>query len=292
MPILVTASTGRIGTQILSKLQGQVDEVRALTRSPDNVRLPPGVTPVRGDLADVDSFRAALTGVKTLFLLAPNVPDELTQAMLALSAAREAGVTGIVYLSVFKGEEYSDVPHFAGKYTVERMIADLDLPATILRPAYFIQNDLNQKAPLLTMGVYGAPVGSKGVSMVDVGDIGDAASLELLRRHRSAKPLPRETYELVGPDSLTGADLAAIWSKALGRPIRYGGDDLTGMEKRLKSMMPSWHALDLRLMFNRYQADGAVATAQDLERLTALLGRAPRSYAEFAKNAAAQWSKS
>jgi hypothetical protein len=64
------------------------------------------------------------------------------------------------------------------------------------------------------------------------------------------------------------------------------------MEKRLKSMMPSWHALDLRLMFNRYQADGAVATAQDLERLTALLGRAPRSYAEFAKNAAAQWSKS
>ena len=151
MSILVTGSTGRIGSQILNKLQGQAD-VRALTRSPDNASLPAGVTPVRGDLGDVDSFRAALAGVSTLFLLAPNVPDELTQAMLALSVAREAGVTGIVYLSVFKGEAYADVPHFAGKFTVERMIDDLHIPATVLRPAYFIQNDLNQKVPLVEYG--------------------------------------------------------------------------------------------------------------------------------------------
>lgn len=291
MSILVTGSTGRIGAQILNKLQGQAD-VRALTRSPDNARLPTGVTAVRGDLGDVDSFRAALAGVSTLFLLAPNVPDELTQAMLALSIAREAGVKGIVYLSVFKGEEYADVPHFAGKFTVERMIEDLNLPTTVLRPAYFIQNDLNQKTPLLTAGVYGAPVGSKGVSMVDVGDIGDAAALELLRRHRAAGPLGRETYDLTGPESLTGEDLASIWTEALGRPIRYGGDDLGPVEQRLKTMLPGWHAMDLRLMFSRYQSDGASATPAGLARLTTLLGRAPRSYRDFAKNAAAQWMKS
>lgn len=290
MTILVTGSTGRIGSQILTKLQGQAD-VRALTRSPDNAQLPSGVTPVRGDLADVESFRTALMGVKTLFLLAPNVPDELTQAMLALSAAREAGVSGVVYLSVFQSQAYADVPHFAGKYTVERMIAALDLPATVLRPAYFIQNDLTQKAPLLNLGVYGAPVGSKGVSMVDIGDIGEAAALELLRRHRAATALPYESYDLVGPQSLTGAALASIWTQALGRPIRYGGDDLAVLEQRLKSMLPSWHALDLRLMFNRYQTDGAVATPEGLARLTALLGRAPRSYNDFARDAAAQWKK-
>jgi uncharacterized protein YbjT (DUF2867 family) len=290
MTILVTGSTGTIGSQVLEQLQGKVGEVRALTRAPEKARLPVGVRPVKGDLSDLDSVRAALTGVSTLFLLAPNVPDELTQAMLTLSSAREAGVTGIVYLSVFKSEDYTDVPHFAGKYTVERMIEDLNLPATVLRPAYFIQNDLRLKDPLLKYGVYGMPIGSKGLSMVDIRDIGSAAAIELTRRARVATPLPRETYALVGPDSLTGESIASIWSEALGRPIRYGGDDLDVMEQRLKATLPSWHAMDLRLMLARYQADGGVATAAELARLTALLGRAPRSYRDFAQDAAALWA--
>ena len=291
MAILVTGSTGTIGTQVLSQLQGKSADVRALTRSPEKAQLPTGVTPVKGELADIDSVRRALSGVSTLFLLAPGVADELTQVMLALSAAREAGVKGIVYLSVFKGEAYADVPHFAGKNTVERMIDDLRLPATVLRPAYFIQNDLRQKEPLLTHGVYGAPIGQKGISMVDIRDIGAAAALELLRRERSGTPLGRETYELVGPESLNGEDIASIWAAVLGRPIRYGGNDLVQMERRLATMLPSWHAMDLRLMFSRYQTDGAVATATDIARLTSLLGRAPRSYRDFAKAAAGEWTK-
>jgi uncharacterized protein YbjT (DUF2867 family) len=291
MAILVTGSTGTIGSQVLSQLQGKGVEVRALTRSPEKAQVPAGITPVKGDLADIDSVRRALAGVSTLFLLAPNVADELTQAMLASSAAREAGVKGIVYLSVFKGEAYADVPHFAGKHTVERMIDDLGLAATVLRPAYFIQNDLRQKEPLLTHGVYGAPIGQKGISMVDIRDIGAAAAIELLRRDRSATALGRETYELVGPDSLNGENLAAIWSEVLGRPIRYGGNDLDPLEQRLKAMIPSWQAMDLRLMFSRYQTDGAVATTADVARLTSLLGRAPRSYRDFAKAAAAEWAK-
>jgi hypothetical protein len=63
------------------------------------------------------------------------------------------------------------------------------------------------------------------------------------------------------------------------------------MEQRMKTMLPAWHALDLRLMFSRYQTDGAVATADDIRRLTGLLGRAPRSYSTFARDAAAQWAK-
>lgn len=290
MTILVTGSTGTIGAQVLAHLQGRNAEIRALTRSPDTAQLPAGVTAVRGDLADPDSVRAALKGVSTLFLLAPNVADELTQAMLTLTVAREAGVKGIVYLSVFGGEAYADVPHFAGKYTVEHMIEALDLPATILRPAYFIQNDLRQKDVLLKAGAYGSPIGAKGISMVDIRDIGEAAAIELNRREQAATPLGRETYALVGPDGQTGESISAIWSEALGRAIRYGGDDLVVMEQRLKTMLPAWHALDLRLMFSRYQKEGAVATADDIARLTGLLGHAPRSYAAFAKDAAAQWA--
>lgn len=291
MTILVAGSTGTIGSQVLSHLQGRGATVRALTRSPETAKLPAGVTPVRGDLADIDSLRAALDGVSTLFLLVPNVADELTQAMLALTAAREAGVKGIVYLSVFGADTYADVPHFAGKYTVEKMIEAMDLPATILRPAYFIQNDLRQKDPLQKFGAYGAPIGAKGISMVDIRDIGEAAAIELLRREQSVTPLPREIYPLVGPDALDGEDIAAIWSEALGSEIRYGGNDLQVMEQRMKTMLPAWLALDLRLMFGRYQSDGAVATSDDLARLTKLLGRTPRSYSAFARDAAAQWAK-
>lgn len=290
MAILVTGSTGTIGAQVLAHLQGRGADIRALTRSPETARLPLGVTAVRGDLADPDSVRAALAGVSTLFLLAPNVADELTQAMLTLTLAREAGVTGIVYLSVFGGDAYADVPHFAGKYTVERMIEALDLPATILRPTYFIQNDLRQKDGLLKAGVYSSPIGAKGISMVDIRDIGEAAAIELIRREQARTPLPRETYALVGPDGLTGEAIATIWSEALGRTIRHGGDDLVIMEQRTKTMLPAWHALDLRLMFGRYQTEGAVATADDIARLTKLLGHAPRSYAAFAKDAADQWA--
>ncbi len=290
MTILVTGSTGTIGSQVLAHLQGRNVDIRAMTRSPETAQLPVDVTPVHGDLADPDSLRTALEGVSTLFLLAPNVADELTQAMLALTVAREADVKGIVYLSVFKGEACADVPHFAGKHTVEHMIDALDLPATVLRPAYFIQNDLRQKEPLLKFGAYGAPIGSKGVSMVDIRDIGEAAAIELVRREQASAPLGRETYALVGPDSLTGEGIAAIWSEALGRAIRYGGDNLVVMEQRLKTILPAWHALDLRLMFARYQTDGAVATTDDIANLTRLLGHAPRSYAAFARGAAAQWA--
>lgn len=289
MSILVTGSTGTVGSQVLKTLSESGAEVRGLTRSPTQARFPAGVAAVPGDLGDIDSFRAALEGVTTLFLLAPNVADELTQAMQALSVAREAGIKGVVYLSVYKGAAYADVPHFAGKNTVENMIDALALPATVLRPAYFIQNDLRQKDVLATAGVYAMPIGNKGISMVDVRDIGDIAARELLRRELAADPLPRETFDVVGPDVLTGTAIADIWSDVLGKPIRYAGDDTAGIEQRMKAVMPAWHALDMRLMLDRYQSDGAAASSAELARFTQALGRAPRSYRAFAQEAAASW---
>ena len=291
MAILVTGSTGVVGKQVLDHLAGSGAEIRALTRSPEKAQFPAGVTAVQGDLSDVDGLRRALNGVSTLFLLAPNAADELTQALQALSVAREAGVKGVVYLSVFKGADYVDVPHFTGKHTVERMIEHTGLPATVLRPAYFFQNDVRQKESLLTHGVYGMPIGAKGISMVDVRDIGEAAALELLRRERADGPLPRETYELVGPDAIDAQTVASIWAEALGRTVRYGGDDLDLLEQRLKTAAPGWLAYDMRLMMSRYQQDGAIASKAEVERLATLLGRPPRSYRDFAFDMAATWAK-
>ncbi|HWK44306.1 MAG TPA: NmrA/HSCARG family protein [Stellaceae bacterium] len=290
MTILVTGSTGTIGSQVVTTLAGKGVQIRALTRSPEKTSFPAGVVPVKGDPSDVESLRTALAGVSTLFLLIANVPDELTQALITLNLAREAGVRGVVYLSVFKGADYTDVPHFTGKHAVERMIEASDMPATILRPGYYIQNDMRQKDALLGNGLYAMPIGSAGVSMVDTRDIAQIAAQELLRREQSEHRLPSEVIDLVGPDSLTSAALADIWTEVLERPIRYIGDDLDAMEQRMKTFAPGWLAYDMRLMLARYQRDGAVATPAALERLTALLGHAPRSYRDFAVETAKQWA--
>lgn len=289
MTILITGATGTIGSEVLAQLAGEAVELRALTRSPGRVALPRNATAVAGDLGNLDSLRAALVGVSTLFLLAPAVPDELNQTMLAVDAAREAKVKGLVYLSVHRGEAFTDVPHFASKAVVERMIADAGPAATVLRPAYFMQNDLRQKDALLGGGFYAMPIGQRGVSMVDTRDIGRAAARELLRREQAEMPLPATAYALVGPEALGGNDLAALWSEVLQQPVRHGGDDLVALEQRLKSFGPAWLARDLTLMMRRYQQDGAVATPEELAQTVEVLGRAPRAYRAFAEEAAAAW---
>ena len=283
MSILVTGSTGKIGSKVVAQLAQRGMAVRALTRSPEKAQFPAGVVAVKGDLLDTDAMRAALEGVSTLFLLVPNDADELTQAINTLSLAREAGVKGIVYLSVTRSDQYADVPHFTAKYAVERMIEALQLPATILRPSYFMQNDVMLLGVLQGAGIYPSPVGEKGVSMVDVDDIAAAAVIELVRRERASGPLPRKLVELSGPEALTGPQIAQIWSDVLGREVRYGGGDLESFEKQMRAAAPAWKAYDMRAMFRRYQQDGAVASREQLDQLTELLGRPPRSYREFAQ---------
>jgi uncharacterized protein YbjT (DUF2867 family) len=156
MTILVTGSTGVIGSQVFVSLVEKGAEVHAFARLPEKAQFPQGVTPVKGDLMDIDAIQAAIKHTSTLFLLNAVTPDEVTQALLTLSVAREAGVKGIVYFSVFNSNLFTDVPHFADKYAVERMIEDCDLPATILRPNFFMQNDLAMKDSLIGRGVDGA----------------------------------------------------------------------------------------------------------------------------------------
>lgn len=287
MTIIVTGATGTVGRQVVGQLVKRGADVRALVRDPSKANFPAGVDVVQGDLLDVDSLRRAFSGVSTLFLLNGVVPDEYTQALIALNVAREAGIERIVYLSVIHSDLYVNVPHFAGKFGVERMIERMGLNATILRPAYFMGNDLTIKDVVTGYGIYPMPIGSKGLAMVDTGDIAEIAAIELIRRERTAVPLPPDRINIVGPDTLTGADIAAIWTEVLGRPIAYPGDDPAGFEKNLRQFMPSWMAFDMRLMSERFLTEGMIPEAGDVERLTALLGRPLRSYRDFASAIAA-----
>ncbi|TPI86529.1 NmrA/HSCARG family protein [Mesorhizobium sp. B2-8-9] len=287
MTILVTGATGNVGSQVVNQLVKRGADVRALVRDPSKANFPAGVAVVQGDLLDVDSLRSAFSGVSTLFLLNAVVPDEFTQALIALNLAREAGIERIVYLSVIHGELYVNVPHFAGKLAVERMIEQMGLNATILRPAYFMNNELMIKDVILSYGVYPMPIGSKGLAMVDARDIAEVAAIELLRREQAEIALPLDRINLVGPDTLTGTDVAGVWTEVLGRQIAYPGEDLAGFEQNLRQFMPSWMALDMRLMGERFISEGMIPDAGDVDRLTKLLGRPMRTYRDFAAEIAA-----
>lgn len=286
MTILVTGATGNVGRQVVEHLVQRGADVRALVRDPSKASFPAGVSVAKGDFLDVDSLRKAMSGVSTLFLLNAVVADEFTQALVALNVARSAGIERIVYLSVIHADVYVNVPHFAGKFGVERMIEQMGFQATILRPAYFIQNDLMIEDVITGYGTYTMPIGAKGLAMIDVRDIAEIAALELLRRERSAEPLALERINLVGPQTLTGTDIAGIWSDVLARPISYGGDNTEGFEQNLKQFLPAWMAYDMRLMGERFLTDGMLPEAGDVERLTALLGRPLRSYRDFASQVA------
>jgi uncharacterized protein YbjT (DUF2867 family) len=281
MTILVTGATGKIGSHLVPELVKRKADVRALTRHPDKAKLPKGVSLAAGDMLDIATMRTALNGVRTLFLLNPVVPDEFTQSLIALNLAHDAGVQRIVYLSVLHCDQYLNVPHFAVKHPVERMIEAMGFDATILRPASFMQNDLATKEMIVNRGVYPSPLGGKGVARVDVRDIAETAAIELVRREQAGEAQPFEKINVVGPETLTGGDVADIWSDVLGRKIAYGGDDAAAFEENVKRLLPDWQAYSLRLMLERFQSDGLFPESGDAERMTGLLGRPLRTYRAF-----------
>ena len=215
------------------------------------------------------------------------VPDEFTQALIALNVARDAGIERIVYLSVIHPDVYVNVPHFAGKFAVERMIEQMNMNATILRPAYFMQNEMMIRDSITGYGVYPMPVGDKGLAMIDTRDIAEIAALELLRRDTADGPLPLNRINLVGPETLTGARVAGIWSDVLGRTIAYSGDDTDAFEGNLKQAMPAWMAYDMRMMGERFLTDGMLPEGGEVARLETLLGRPLRTYRAFISEIAA-----
>ncbi|KQQ75683.1 NmrA family transcriptional regulator [Xanthomonas sp. Leaf131] len=288
MSILVTGATGTIGSLITQGLADAGAEVKALVRQPGKRVFPAGVTEVVADLTDVASMRAALSSARTLFLLNAVTPDEVTQALIALNLAKEAGIERIVYLSVIHADKFTNVPHFTGKHTVERMIESLDIPATILRPAYFMQNEAMIQQTIQDYGVYPMPIGSAGVAMIDARDIADIAVVELLRRDRAPAALARVTLELVGSHTVTGSSVAKVWSAALGREIAYAGDDVAAFEAQMAAYGPSWLAYDMRLMMAGIQTFGMQAADGTVEKLQAMLGRPLRTYEDFVREATAR----
>jgi uncharacterized protein YbjT (DUF2867 family) len=285
MKILVIGATGRLGNVVVKELLNRGASVRALVHKQRT--LPQGVDIALGDLSDPPSIAKALEGIEKLFLLVSDTADELRQALTAYGLARRAGVKHITYLSVFQVDRFPDIPQFASKASVEEAIKQDEVPFTILRPGYFMQNDGRVKELVTGPGVYPIPIGDTGIATVDIRDIAEAAAISLTKDGHAGK-----TYNLVSEELLSGPFAAAIWSEILRTEVRYAGhSNFDAFEEQVrKNGAPNWLAYQVRAMFQGWVERGWATSPSDVTSCASLVGHRPRTYRSYAEEMAKQWA--
>ena len=279
MKTLIIGGTGNVGTQVVKYMLQANKPVRVLTTSLEKAaKLPVYVDPFVANLDEPETLTKAFAGIDKVFLLNPQGHTEVEQAVNAVNAAKKAGVSKIVYQSIHNVRQGAHIPHFQTKIAIEEAIIASGLTYTFICPNNFYQNDFWFKDAVAAYGIYPQPIGEVGLSRVDVRDIGEAAVKALFDSAYDGMYIP-----LVGPEALTGEDTAAILIEELGFKVNYGGNDLVAWAAQAKKTLPAWLVDDWVQMYRFFQEKGLKASANDLQLLTWVLGRAPRSYASFVR---------
>jgi uncharacterized protein YbjT (DUF2867 family) len=241
MKALAIGGTGTVGSRVVRELLARGANVGVLIRQPGKARLSAGATAVRGDLLDPDTVRHAFRGFERVFLLNANGPTETHEGLAGVWGAKRSGVRQFVYLTTHRLQTVPHIPHFASKLPIEAAVQASGMAWTLIRPNNFFQNEEWFKEAILRRGVCPQPIGQRGMSRVDARDIAEAAAIALTQPGHAG-----QIYELAGPDVLTGPATAKIWSRTLGRPIVYAGDDLDQWENTFRPYLPAWMLYDFR----------------------------------------------
>ena len=254
--VLVTGATGQQGGAVARSLLTKGHGVRALCRNPDSPKAKIlkelGAEIVTGDYDDPISLERAADGTDTVFALATpftgGVETETLHGIALADAAKAVGIGHLVYSSVSDADRKTGVPHFDSKYIIERHIASLDIPYTIIAPVYFMDNIfLPQIFDGLNNGLFMQAVPpDRKLMMIAVENIGQFAAMVI---ERCEAFLGMRIN--IASDELTGSEVAAVLSGTLMRHIEYAETPLEEVRTQSEDMasMYDW--------FNRvgYSAD-------------------------------------
>ncbi|MFC5411540.1 NmrA family NAD(P)-binding protein [Larkinella bovis] len=283
MKTLVIGGTGTVGSQVVQELVRQQQAVRVLVTSAEKAALlPDGVEAAVGNMDEPATLPKAFEGIDQVFLLNRLSQTEVAQGSFAVAAAKRAGVRKIVYQSIHNAYEGFHIPHFRTKISLEKTILWSGLNYVFICPNNFYQNDFWFREGVINYGLYTQPIGGIGLNRVDVRDIAEATVKVLMTTEFDGQRIP-----LVGPDVLTGPSVARALSQQLGYDVQYAGDDLAAWAAQAKLGLPDWLVDDSVAMYTFFQKQGLKATTPELDLLTRVLGRAPRSYADFVNDYAA-----
>jgi NAD(P)H dehydrogenase (quinone) len=217
--------TGQIGGVVGRTLLRAGKSVRAVVRDATKGRewADRGCEVALATIEDTASLTAAFQGAEAVFVLVPPNFDPLPQFPEAqaigagLRSALEAARPGrVVYLSTI-GAQASQANLLSQHTIIEKAISSVAMPLTVLRPAWFMENCNWDVAPAKAQGVIPSflqPL-DKPVPMVATEDIGKVAA-EILRESWSG----HRVVELEGPARVSPNDIAAMFTRLLGKPVR------------------------------------------------------------------------
>jgi len=211
--IAVIGATGKVGRAACNQLRARNQSVIALLRRPDAHGPVAGTEQRYADMDKPETLGPALSGVRRLFLCGPDHADLVKREATVLSAAKSAGVELVVKLSAQCGS--IDPPTSFGKRhaVAEHNLRESGLPHVVLSPMFFAQS-VFLFGQGLAAGKLRMPLTKGRVCYVDAVDVGEAAGNCLM-----APPAENTRFILSGPESLSVAEVLAILSAALGRPV-------------------------------------------------------------------------
>lgn len=272
--ILVTGATGTVGRHLVLELKTARRAFRVLTRDPARAHAYLGSAEFAvGDLSRPETFLAALSGVDAAFMLSPLDPGLAAWEASFARAAKKAGVKRLVKLSALGADPRSAAAIARWHGDAEEEVRRAGIPCAILRPAAFYQNLLHN-ADSIRRGTLAAPLGDARVAMIDARDVAAAAAATLVSDAHDGAPVI-----LTGPAAPTYAEIAAVLSRVLRRPVAYAAvapeDARRGM---LEAGMPAWRTEAVLGLFEEFRAGRAEAVTDGVRRAT---GRDPLPLERF-----------
>lgn len=287
MTLLLTGAAGGTGRAVLAALKRRGARVRAMaTReaSAQALREAGADETALARFDDPAALATALRGIDTVFHIPPRMkPEEVDNGLAVIAAARAAGVRRIALHSVINSQVQA-IRFHVHKRLVEEAAITSGLPWIIFQPTNYMQNVAWQWARLVERGELLFPYSAQApISWLDLEDYAEGVARALVE-----PGFDHGTYEMVSAQApLNRQELAAIWSRMLGREVRA-----TTMPLDDYMALPHWQGRDpreiaiLRTMFEEFDRHGA--PGGNWRVLALLLGREPTAYETFARRLAAQ----
>ena len=224
--VLVTGATGRQGGAVARHMLTKGWRLRALTRNPNGYAAKQlagqKVELVKGDLDDPASLERAARGVYGIYSVQDfwtvGAKREVQQGKTLADAAKKAGVEHFVYSSAGGAERNSGITHFETKWEVEKHIRRLKLPATVFRPAAFMETyHIVEVEVGLLKGKLTDPIrGDKPYQTIATTDIGGFVALAFERPQQFIGV----ELEIAGSE-LTNIQAAEVFSRVMNRPVKF-----------------------------------------------------------------------